>query len=164
MTVGLSMVAVLSALAVLTAVVVRRAPDEPHRWHVDPLTAAVSDKPNWLRMTPEDAPVDHERKQEEVAPRYEVPVERLAATFDEVAMGEERVQRLAGSVDQGWVTYQQRSAVFGFPDYVSVRFLEVGPGASTLAVYSRARYGRGDGGVNAHRVHRWVEQTSRRLR
>ena len=164
MTIGAGVVAAVSVLLVAAVIVVRRAPDEPARWHEEPVTATVSDRSNWYRLTPADSPVGHEAKQEGASPQYDVPVDRLATVFDEVAMADERVHRLAGSPDERFVTYVQRSAVVGFPDYLSVRFLEVGDGGSTLAVYSRARYGYGDGGVNAARVQRWVEQTTQRLR
>jgi len=164
MTIGVSVVAAVTVFLALTAVLARRAPEDPDRWHVDPVAATVDDRPHWYRLTPAEAPVDRQRKQEGTAPRFDAPVDRLAEAFDEVAMGEERVQRLAGSPSRRWVTYRQRSAVFGFPDYVSVRFLEDGEGGSTLAVYSRARYGYGDGGVNADRVRQWVDETAQRMR
>lgn len=163
MIIGAALAAVVVAL--LAAVgVVRRAPDDPQRWHQDPVTADVGDRPNWFRLTPAQTPVDHQRDQEGISPVVDVPVERLAAVFDDVAMSDERVQRLAGSPAEGFVTYVQRSAVVGFPDYVSVRFVEGEGGTSTLVVYSRARYGYGDGGVNRDRVRRWVEQTTQLLR
>jgi hypothetical protein len=153
-----------AALVLLAAVgVVRRAPDDPERWHEDPVTADVGDRPNWFRLTPPDAPVDHRSEQEGVSPVVDVPVERLAAVFDDVASTDDRVRRLAGSPAAGFVTYVQRSAVVGFPDYISVRFMPSGAGRSTLAVYSRARYGYSDGGVNTQRVRRWVDETAQRL-
>jgi uncharacterized protein (DUF1499 family) len=44
----------------------------------------------------------------------------------------------------------------GFPDYVSVRFLDLGDGETGVAVYSRARYGQSDLGVNRARVENWL--------
>ena len=89
---------------------------------------------------------------------FPVPVAELAAAFDGVALGDDRVEVLAGAASDGFVTYVQRSAFFAFPDYVSVRFLEADDGASTLAVFSRSRYGKSDLGVNEKRVKKWLEQ------
>lgn len=48
-----------------------------------------------------------------------------------------------------------RSALFRFPDLISVRVLKAGAGAS-LALYARAVYGYSDLGVNRRRVGRWL--------
>lgn len=92
-----------------------------------------------------------------------MPVDELASGFDEIALADSRVEVLAGSADEGFVTYIQRSALMGYPDYISVRFIEAEEGGSTLAVFSRARYGTSDLGVNETRVDRWVQRTDERL-
>jgi uncharacterized protein (DUF1499 family) len=58
----------------------------------------------------------------------------------------------------------QRSAVFGFPDVVTAEFVALGPARSSLALFSRARYGRWDFGVNRRRVARWVARLQQRVR
>jgi uncharacterized protein (DUF1499 family) len=50
-----------------------------------------------------------------------------------------------------------RSALFRFPDLVSVQFLPHGKGGATLALYSRSVYGRSDLGVNRARSLRWLK-------
>jgi uncharacterized protein (DUF1499 family) len=79
-------------------------------------------------------------------------MERLHA----IATGEPRTEVVAGSPQEGHVTYVQRSLVFGFPDYISVRAMET-EGGTALAVFSRARFGHSDLGVNRERVERWLE-------
>ncbi|MGB3764761.1 MAG: DUF1499 domain-containing protein, partial [Ornithinimicrobium sp.] len=74
-----------------------------------------------------------------------------------------RVRVLAGSAADGFVTYVQRSALMGYPDYVSVRFVGVDAEHSTLAIFSRARYGSSDMGVNEKRVRRWMQETQSAL-
>ena len=64
------------------------------------------------------------------------------AAFDAVALGDDRVEVLAGAASDGFVTYVQRSALFAFPDYVSVRFIEADGGGSTLAVSHARATGR----------------------
>ena len=49
-----------------------------------------------------------------------------------------------------------RSALFGFPDLVSVKFLDLKGGKATLALYSRSVYGRSDLGVNRARSLAWL--------
>jgi uncharacterized protein (DUF1499 family) len=52
--------------------------------------------------------------------------------------------------------YVQRSALFGFPDTIVVRYLDYPGGKSTLAIYSRSQLGHGDMGVNKARIERWL--------
>ena len=74
-----------------------------------------------------------------------------------------RVEVIAGSAAAGFVTYVQRSQLFGFPDFISVKFIDLPSGGSTIAVFSRARDGKSDLDVNKKRVTRWVEQTQSRI-
>jgi uncharacterized protein (DUF1499 family) len=134
----------LVLLAGLGVLYVRFAGSDPARWHLDPETATRSARPNHFSLLPPDAPV------------FGVSAERLAGIFDDFALSQPNVQRLAGQPDTLLVTYVQRSALIGFPDYISVKFLDTGNGTSTLAIFSRSRFGYSDGGVNARRVLRWL--------
>ena len=136
------------AAAVLLAVLaagawVRLAPDDPARWHVEPAAAQSTGKPNEKLLRGADAPFFAEKPA------------ALMARLDAVAMAESSVMRLAGDPAAGFVTYVQRSALWGFPDYVSVRAEAEGEGARLL-IWSRSRYGHSDLGVNAARVKRWL--------
>ena len=79
-------------------------------------------------------------------------VEWLEA-LDHHAMGEPRVERVAGSPAEGRITWVQRSAVFGFPDYITAEARD-----AERAIWSRSRYGRSDFGVNRARVERWLSR------
>jgi len=133
---------------------IRTVPSDPAVWHVDPLTAPVSETPNSYRVAPEglsDQPIDM------VAPIYAIDAATLAAAFDAFVMGQPRVERLAGTVEEGWITYIQRTEQLRFPDYISVRFYDLeDSGLATLALYSRSRFGYSDMGVNAARVQSWL--------
>jgi uncharacterized protein (DUF1499 family) len=152
--------AALAGVAVL-GLVVRLAPDDPERWHVDPLTAPGTGEPNAWRVVPEDAEAP---SADAVAPIYPVPAALLARAFDAVAMAQPRTVRLAGSPESLHATYVQRSRLWRFPDYVSVRFYDLSDGGSTFAAFSRARYGKGDMGVNRARLERWLAALDASLR
>lgn len=145
-----------AALAVVLAVVsvgyVRVAPSDPAQWHVDPQLAPDEAQPNAWRVGPTaDAGVDA------VSPVYAVPAGELARALDEVALSEPRTERLAGRPEDLWTTYVQRSEWMRFPDYISVRALDLEGDRSTLSIFSRARFGREDMGVNRARVERWLD-------
>lgn len=142
---------------------VEKGKDDPAVWHVDPLTSDNPTTPNWHRAVPADAPVDRHPERDGHPPTFDVSVAELGAAFDVVATAEDRVDVLAGSASEGHVTYVQRSKTMRFPDYVSVRFVDLANGGSTLAIFSRARYGSGDFDVNEQRVNRWIEATKKRL-
>lgn len=142
---------------------VEKGKDDPTVWHVDPLTSANPKTPNWHRVVPADATVDRDPDRDAHPPTFEVSATDLGAAFDAVATADDRVDVLAGSAADGHVTYVQRSKAMHFPDYVSVRFIDLPDGGSTLAIFSRARYGQKDFDVNKKRVERWIEATEQRL-
>ena len=129
------------------AVFMRLAASDPDAWHVPLATAERPGTPNdFLAATPGFTAAAPDLT---LAPGA-AATDWLAA-LDAVAMSEPRVERLAGSPATGRITWVQRSAVFGFPDYVTAE-----ADASGRAVWSRARYGRSDLGVNRARVERWL--------
>ncbi|MEM9047857.1 MAG: DUF1499 domain-containing protein [Pseudomonadota bacterium] len=141
----------LGAIAVYMIRTVRHTPIE--RWHVDPMTAVNPPSPNFYRIGPRDrqsAPVDDE------APIYGVVTEELARALDDFALRQRDTLRIAGTPASLWMTYVQRTPQLKFPDYISVRVIALEDGRSTLSVFSRARFGYGDMGVNRMRVESWL--------
>ena len=133
-------VLILGGLALATLAFgawVRLAPSDPARWHGDPAQGAAGDNSHVARV---------------VLPMP--PAEALAA-LDAAAMAEPRTRRLAGSVEEGRITYVSRSRIWGFPDYTTVAAVPDGEGAA-LVIHARARFGQSDLGVNAARVGRWL--------
>ena len=154
---------VLSAVSTGLSIFIRRADVDAERWHVDPTTAAPTGNPNWFRVTPDSAPADRHPERDASAPVFDVAVPELAEAFDSVVLAEDRVEVVAGSAAEGFVTYVQRSTFFAFPDFVSVTFTDVTDGGSSFAVFSRSQYGKSDLGVNEKRVRRWVAATQAEL-
>ncbi|MGY6411791.1 MAG: DUF1499 domain-containing protein [Alkalilacustris sp.] len=140
--------AILALLGVAGAMLyVRLTPSDPAEWHVDPRTAAKPDSPNsWLiRSVGGDAP----------APEFALGPAELAEVVDGVILAQPRTQRIAGSPEDGHITYVTRTQWMGYPDYVSVRVYPTATGAS-LAVFSRSRFGHSDLGVNRKRLEEWM--------
>lgn len=154
MKIVVTFVLVFLVAAVASSVFFRRVPDDPAIWHVDPLAAVKPDKPNAALIRPEGG--------DAAAPVFDVAPEALAEEIDAVALSEPRTKRIAGAPADLWMTYVQRSALWGFPDYVSVKVMPAGEGA-TYAAFSRARFGYSDMGVNAGRMARWQTALEARL-
>ncbi|MGY3437213.1 MULTISPECIES: DUF1499 domain-containing protein [unclassified Marinovum] len=80
---------------------------------------------------------------------------RLAA-FDAVIRATLRTEVLAGALAQGQITYVTRSKVIGYPDYTTLGLYD-GPEGDFIEVFSRARFGSSDLGVNRARIDGWLE-------
>jgi hypothetical protein len=142
----------------LAAVLIRGVGHDPAVWHVDPAATTRSARPNdalaappGLTPSPPDIPLAF----------VDRPASDLLAAVDATARGEPRVAVVAGSLDEGRITYVQRSALFGFPDYISVSVV-AGESGSGLVLWSRSRFGYSDLGVNRSRLERWLESAGLR--
>ena len=139
--------AFLLALAMAGGIMsyIRLAPSDAARWHEDPTLVKKPKTPNayLIRLVGGDS----------IAPIYDLNPADLAAVIDSIARADGAVL-IAGSVDQGHMTYVTRSPVMGFPDYTSVKVGAVGSGAS-FSAFARSRFGRSDLGVNRARLERW---------
>lgn len=122
-------------------------------WHVDPLTEPQTIKPHSYRMAP---PALTEEFVDIPSPVFSANPTLMAKAFDDFVMRQNKTIRLAGSPDEGWMTYVQRTPSLSFPDYISVKFFDLNGGKSTIAIYSRSRFGYSDQGVNEARVTAWV--------
>ena len=138
-------------------VVVNTSSHDPARWHVAPATVRLNGKPNEYLAAPRGTtadPADAETRLYPESPRA------LLARFDAIARAQTRTRVVAGDLDSLMITYMQRSRVFGFPDYLTVKAVVMDGGAG-LMIFSRARYGRSDFGVNRARVEAWLAALDR---
>jgi uncharacterized protein (DUF1499 family) len=91
-----------------------------------------------------------------ISPVFDVPAAALRDRWNRMVEAEPRVTRTGSADDALQYDVVQRSRFFRFPDLITVRFVPLGDTRSTLAVYSRSRYGREDFGVNRKRVEAWL--------
>ena len=90
------------------------------------------------------------------SPVFPMPWERLREYWTEVISGEKRVETIVADPDDRRFVYIQHSPTFRFPDIITVEFVQLGPNRSSIAVYSRSRYGQYDFGKNRKRVGKWL--------
>ena len=91
------------------------------------------------------------------APVFDLTVAQLRERWMERILQQPRVSQLSADASREQYDFEQLSALVGFPDTVTVRFLPAGEGRSTLAIYSRSHYGRSDLGANEKRIRGWLE-------
>lgn len=131
---------------------VRLAPVDAALWHVDPTRATRPGPGGWLLSdVGGDAP----------AARFDAAPEQIMAQLDRIARATPRTRPIAGDPGEGWITYQTRSRVFGFPDYTSVRATPTPQGGTALSILARLRFGNSDLGVNRARAENWVDRLRR---
>jgi hypothetical protein len=80
-------------------------------------------------------------------PVFDVPVAQLRAAWQRMIARQKRVVEVAADPAAGRFTYIQHTPLLRFPDIAD---------RSSLAIFSRARYGRYDFGTNRARVERWL--------
>lgn len=97
------------------------------------------------------------------APVFDVPVEQLQVAWDEMLAEQPRLQVLRREVTNVQIDYVQRTRLLRFPDLITVRFVSIDDAHSTLAIYSRSVWGKGDMGVNRIRVEEWLARVKARL-
>jgi len=136
------------------AVGMRTLGHDPARWHVDPASAERTGRPNDYLVAPAGMTA---AIPDRIASVHATDPRALLFQFDAVARPARSVEVVAGSLDALTITYVQRSQVFGFPDYITVRAVAVAGGAA-LIVWSRSRVGYNDIGVNRDRVDGWLAQ------
>ena len=123
---------------------VRLAPSDPARWHVSPPDA-----------TRADCTIDVGEGDARVTCLIPGTVEEALARLEAIAIATPRTTRLAGSPEEGRITWVTRSALWGFPDYTTAEGKPDGAQAR-VTIHARLRFGRSDMGVNAARLREWL--------
>jgi uncharacterized protein (DUF1499 family) len=88
------------------------------------------------------------------SPIFEVSWHRLQQYWLEVISGQQRVVSVTADERTRRFVYIERSALFRFPDIITVEFVPLGPDRSSVAILSRSRYGDYDFAKNRKRVER----------
>ena len=142
----MALAAVLAALLLTAAAWVRLAPVDPARWNVDVATDAPALCAEGIETGAASA---------RAACLSSEPAVALLARLDATAIATPRTHRIAGTPDEGRITWETRSLLIGFPDYTTAQVTPTEAG-TRLDILARSRFGAGDGGVNAARLEAWL--------
>jgi uncharacterized protein (DUF1499 family) len=102
-------------------------------------------------------------KTDGVAPVFVAPVARLRDAVRVIEVNDPDVFPLARDEAKVQDRYLARTRLLRFPDTISVRFIDLGGGRSTLALYSRSQLGAKDFGVNKARLEEWIRLLREKL-
>lgn len=122
---------------------IRLAPSDPAIWHVSPRLALWDQGGPWDRAVPARNGASLRLRSTDAR--------ALLARLDDLALATPRTTRLAGSVQEGRITWITRSRLIGNPDYTTAEARAEG-----LFIHARQRFGQGDWGVNAARLTHWL--------
>lgn len=118
----------LLSLVVAFAAYVRLAPSDPSRWHIS---------------IPNEGDIDLAGGAVRIVPNSPDVFERLIEMMSKLP----RTAVLAGTVEEGHLTYITRSKLMGYPDYTTIERSD-----ETIKIFARLRFGKSDLGVNAARL------------
>ena len=88
---------------------------------------------------------------------FDVPASTLADAWRAAIEAQPRATILATSEDGLRLEAEQKSAVFGFMDRISIAVLPLDAERSTFAAYSTSLVGYWDMGANRARLRDWIE-------
>lgn len=139
----------MAAAVVLGAIAfVRLAPADPAVWHTSPGQQGGDDSGPWdevVQLRGGGATL-------RLSDRHGTPRDLLQRLKD-VALATPRTRVFAGSLEEGRITWESRSLVWGFPDYTTAEIRDDG-----LYLHARLRFGGDDAGVNAGRLRDWLSR------
>mgnify|MGYP003571095545 FL=1 len=98
------------------------------------------------------------------APVFSMSREKLDALMSGLILKQPRTRRRNVETAPGQHEVVQRTALLGFPDWITFEALEVEGGKSTLALYSRSVYGWSDLGANKKRIDGWLAKLEEAVR
>lgn len=97
------------------------------------------------------------------SPTFQLPVSDLIKSWENMINNQPRTQLIISDTNKHQRIYIQRSAIFRFPDYITVQFIPLDDQNSTIIVYSASKYGHYDFGVNKKRVNAWIDQLNNQI-
>jgi uncharacterized protein (DUF1499 family) len=93
-----------------------------------------------------------------VSPIYPESAEDLFTDFNQMISQQPRTTFVYSMPETGQYVLVQKSLIFGFPDDITVQFIALPNNQSTLAIYSKSRYGFYDFDMNKKRLESWLQQ------
>lgn len=127
---------------------IRLAPVNISDWH-QPLPGASTATPGCTTT------VDMASGSASAACLFEDTPDALLTRLNTVALATPRTILVAGDPADGLITWETRSALWGFPDYTTAQATQTAQG-TRLDLYARLRFGGYDFGVNAARLTGWL--------
>ncbi|HXC28338.1 MAG TPA: DUF1499 domain-containing protein [Stellaceae bacterium] len=92
------------------------------------------------------------------SPTFALPADRLEQDWRQMLASEPGIVIVADEPAQHRLVVIQHTKLLRFPDVVTAEFVALDNDRSSVAVYSKSRYGSGDFGTNRKRILRWLDR------
>ena len=92
---------------------------------------------------------------------FQASVDQVRDAWLEILRGAPRVSAIRQS--DGQIEAIQRTALVGFPDWITAQPVDLGNGHASICVFSRSKFGIRDFGVNEKRGLDWLAQLAAKL-
>jgi uncharacterized protein (DUF1499 family) len=103
-------------------------------------------------------PPDYCRGTAGPSPIFSLPADRLAELWTQMLADQPRIVVVSTEPNRHRIVVIQHTSLLRFPDVITAEVVALGPDRSSVAVYSKARYGTGDFGTNQRRVEAWLNR------
>jgi uncharacterized protein (DUF1499 family) len=124
-------------------------------------TLTLSWKPNQFLVLPPGFTAQAKAHAE--SPVFAKTPDQVLDALKRVALAEPRTTVLAEDRARHQLALVQKSKTFRFPDFIDAQAVPLAAGQTALAIYSRAKLGIRDFGVNRARVERWLAALRQQL-
>jgi hypothetical protein len=166
--IGWVVLGLIVVLAVVTAVVLAVGRERSlevvfgpiEQPEIDFATLVRKPTPNQYLMCPPGACA---AETEAESPVFDLPARELEALWLAMVVRQPRTVQTAHYQGLRQYDFVQRSELMRYPDTITVRFIPLDDGRATLAIYSRAHYGRKDFGVNRARIEAWLAELAKEV-
>ncbi|NQY41994.1 MAG: DUF1499 domain-containing protein [Legionellales bacterium] len=105
-------------------------------------------KPNHYLICPKNTC----QSENDISPIYKTPAETLYNKTISIIQKIPRTQITYQDDENYTIVFVQKTKIFRFPDYIDIQIFSIDNNKSTIAIFSRAKYGYYDFGVNKNRV------------
>lgn len=92
---------------------------------------------------------------------FTASVDQVRDAWLEIVRGQPRISGVR-QLD-GQIECMQRTALVGFPDWITAQPVDLGDGKASICIFSRSKYGLRDFGVNEKRALEWLALLASKL-
>ena len=100
-------------------------------------------------------------KPNQISPTLSKPIAQVELKWQIFITQQPRVSLINSDPAHHQYFYVQRSLIFHFPDYITVKFIPLSAKQTSVAIFSQSKYGYSDLNVNKKRVISWLQALSK---
>ena len=92
-----------------------------------------------------------------ISPEFKCSVNDLQDVFLKFLNSQNRIRNIVHDKKNNKLSCIQFTKIFRFPDIIDIEFISINLEISSIAIYSRSKYGYYDFNVNKNRINLWLD-------